>query len=57
MPQPGDTITSQSRIVDVYEKSGRSGMLGFSVKETVFTNQNGEVLCIDRYTGVVREMS
>jgi acyl dehydratase len=56
LPRPGDTITSKSRIVDVYEKTGRSGMLGLSVRETIFTNQDGEVLCIDRYTGVVREM-
>jgi hypothetical protein len=30
--------------------------LGLSVRETVFTNQKGEILCIDRYTGVAREM-
>jgi acyl dehydratase len=56
LPKPGDIITSRSRIVDVYEKTGRSGRLGLSVRETVFTNQKGEILCIDRYTGVVREM-
>ena len=56
LAKPGDVITSKTQITEVYEKTGRSGRLGLSIRETVFTNQKGEILCIDRYTGVAREM-
>ena len=56
LARPGERITSTTRIVDAYEKEGRSGRLGFVVRETVFTNDTGEVLCINRHTSVARKV-
>lgn len=45
----GDTLTSSSRVHDVYEKTGRSGAMRFVVLRTLITNQNGEqVAAIDQ---------
>lgn len=52
LARPGDRITVRERLVDIFEKTGRSGRLAFVVTEKTFTNQRGEVLCIERYTGV-----
>ena len=38
----GDEVTSTTALVDVYEKTGRSGALLFLVWDTVVTNQNSE---------------
>jgi hydroxyacyl-ACP dehydratase HTD2-like protein with hotdog domain len=35
----GDVLTGRSKIVDLYQKEGRSGPLIFVVRETTFTNQ------------------
>ena len=35
----GDTLTARSKIVDIYQKEGRSGPLIFVVRETTYTNQ------------------
>ena len=41
----GDTLTTNSKIVDVYEKEGRRGGTMLFVKsETTFTNQRGEAV-------------
>lgn len=52
--RPGDVITSQSRIADIYEKVGRSGPLAFTVNETTYTNQRGEIVARERSTGITR---
>jgi acyl dehydratase len=41
--RPGDTITVQEKIVDIYEKRGRLGPMIFIVSEFTYTNQRGEV--------------
>ena len=38
----GDTIVATTRIVDVYAKTGRSGMMVFVVRRTVYENQLGQ---------------
>ncbi|HVL32830.1 MAG TPA: MaoC family dehydratase N-terminal domain-containing protein [Actinomycetota bacterium] len=39
----GDTLTTRSKIVDIYEKEGkRGGTMMFVKSETTFTNQRGE---------------
>jgi hypothetical protein len=39
----GDTLTTKSKIVDMYEKEGkRGGTMLFIKSETTFTNQRGE---------------
>ena len=47
----GDTLTSTSRIADIYEKEGKKGgTLLFVVSETTFTNQRGEDVLLSRNT-------
>ncbi len=41
---PGDTLTYSTRLVDMYEKTGRSGTMRFVVRETTVTNQHGELV-------------
>ncbi len=48
----GDTLTSQTRIADIYERQGRSGPMVFVVTETAYTNQRGELVAIARQTGI-----
>ena len=52
LARPGERITMRTRLTDIHERTGRSGRLAFVVTEKTFTNQDGEVLCIERYTGV-----
>jgi len=52
--RPGDTLTSREKLIDAYEKEGRSGYLIFVVVEKTFTNQHGEVTLIRRTTSVFR---
>jgi hypothetical protein len=40
--RPGDRLTARSRIADIYEKTGRSGLMVFIVHRMEFTNQKGE---------------
>ena len=41
---PGDVITMRSKLVDLYEKHGKSGRLLFMVSEMTYTNQRGELV-------------
>ena len=48
-PTLGDRIFSQARIADIKERAGRDGSpMLFITTETIYTNQDGEVLCILR---------
>jgi acyl dehydratase len=40
----GDQLTASSHLKEVYAKTGRSGTMVFVVWETIFTNQNNEVV-------------
>ena len=40
----GDTISALTRLIDVFEKQGRSGSMLFLVSETTLTNQQGRVV-------------
>ncbi|HZR71117.1 MAG TPA: MaoC family dehydratase N-terminal domain-containing protein [Burkholderiales bacterium] len=42
--RPGDVITARSRVVDLYEKTGRSGSMWFVVYRQELVNQRGELL-------------
>jgi 3-hydroxybutyryl-CoA dehydratase len=42
--RPGDVITATSRIVDLYEKTGRSGSMWFVVYRQELRNQRGELV-------------
>lgn len=49
--RPGDAVNRKRKIVDVYEKeSKRVGTIIFVVYDTTYTNQEGELLGINRET-------
>jgi 3-methylfumaryl-CoA hydratase len=50
--RPGDKITQVGKIVDMYEKRGASGPLVFTIYEFRYTNQDGELVAIERLTGI-----
>ncbi|MNG30561.1 hypothetical protein D3C84_1162000 [compost metagenome] len=52
MAYAGDTLSFESRVVDIYEKKG--GALQFAVNETRVTNQKGEHVADLRGTIVQR---
>lgn len=45
---PGDTLIYSTCLVDMYEKTGRSGTMHFVVRETTVTNQHGAVVAVLR---------
>ena len=52
--KPGDTLLCRSRILDIYEKTGKSGPMGFVLRETVATDRTGEIVGAMRHITVVR---
>jgi acyl dehydratase len=48
----GDRITRISKIADIYEKEGRSGPLVFTIIENRYSNQDGELVAVDRMTAI-----
>lgn len=50
----GDLLSSEMKLVDVYEKQGASGSLLFIVTETTFLNQHGRVVATVRGTRIRR---
>ena len=51
---PGETFLCRSKVVDIYEKSGRSGAMAFVVRETAITDHTNEIVATMRSTTVVR---
>jgi acyl dehydratase len=52
--RPDDVITSRRKLVEIREKSGRSGTLIFVVSEIAYSNQRGELLGVNRETVIYR---
>ena len=50
----GDIVTVKKRVVDLYEKEGRSGPLVFVQMEFVFQNQDERVVARERFTRIYR---
>lgn len=51
--RPGDVITSgPTKLVDYKESQGRIGQMLFTVTETTWTNQKGEMVKVTRGTGI-----
>ena len=50
--RPGDVITSTSGLVDWSERQTRLGLTLFTITETRWTNQDGELVKIKRSTGI-----
>ena len=53
--KPGDTLTCREKVVDAYEKQGRSSHLIFVVREKTLVNQRHQVVLVRRGTSVYRE--
>lgn len=51
---PGQTYLCHTRIVDLYEKTGRSGPMAFVVRETAVTDRTNELVATMRHVTVVR---
>lgn len=52
----GDLLTRRYRVLDIYEKRGRSGLLLFVIREETQTNQHGQVVCKARRVNIHREL-
>jgi acyl dehydratase len=52
--RPGETFLCRSKIVDVYEKTGKSGAMAFVVRETSISDRANEVVGKMRAITVVR---
>lgn len=52
--RPGDVLTRKTRLADLYERTGKSGLNTFGVLETLFSNQRGEVVAIERQIAIFK---
>ena len=52
--QPGHSYLCRSRIVDIYEKTGKSGPMAFVVRETAITDRANEIVGTMRHITVIR---
>lgn len=49
----GDVITSRAKLIDIQERTGKDGTKRiYSIVETTFKNQKGEVVATDRSTSI-----
>src|SRR5919198_879851 len=51
---PGDVLTYATCLIDMYEKTGRSGTMRFVVRETTVTNQHGETVAVLHNSFILR---
>jgi acyl dehydratase len=51
---PGETLLCRSQVVDLYEKTGRSGPLAFVVWDTAVTDRADEIVLKMRHVTVIR---
>jgi len=52
--QPGQTYLCRAKVVDIYEKTGRSGSMAFVVRETTIADHSNEIVATMRGVTVVR---
>lgn len=52
--RPGETYLCRTKIVDIYEKTGRSGPMAFVVRETTVTDRQDDIVVTMRQVTVVR---
>ena len=50
--RPGDVIRSGTKLVEVYEKTGRLGVMMFLISEIAWTNQRGERVKVEHKTSI-----
>ncbi len=54
LARPGDRIRAKSKYIDIYQKEGKSGSLVFILVETLYCNQDKELLLKAVQTHVLR---
>ena len=52
--KPGETFLCHGKIVDIYEKTGKSGPMAFVVRETTVTDRANEIVATIRHVTVIR---
>jgi acyl dehydratase len=52
--RPGETFLCRSKVLDVYEKTGRSGPMAFVVRQTTVADSTNELVALIRHITVVR---
>ena len=52
--RPGETFVCRSKVLDLYEKSGKSGPMAFVVRETTVADRTNEIVATMRHITVVR---
>jgi hydroxyacyl-ACP dehydratase HTD2-like protein with hotdog domain len=52
--QPGRTYLCRAKIIDIYEKTGRSGPMAFVIRETSIADGANEIVATMRGVTVVR---
>lgn len=50
----GDVLTATSEIKDIRERTGSTGRMAFLIRETTYTNQDGEIVAKARSTSIHR---
>lgn len=50
--RPGDVVTSVTKVAEIYEREGRLGLMLFTITETTWTNQKGQLVRIYRGTSI-----
>ncbi len=53
-PKVGERVKAKGKIVDIYEREGRSGRMVFIITDTTFRDEKGGVLMISRQTLIRR---
>ena len=51
---PGETYLCRGKVLDIYEKTGKSGPMAFVVRETAITDRTGELVATMRHITVIR---
>jgi acyl dehydratase len=51
---PGATYLCRTKILDIYEKSGKTGPMAFVVRETAITDRTNELVVTMRHITVIR---
>jgi acyl dehydratase len=52
--RPGETFLCRSKVIDVYERTGKSGPMAFVVRETSVTDATNEIVATARHITVIR---
>ncbi len=52
--QPGETYLCRTKVVDIYEKKGKTGPMAFVVRETAIADRANEIVAAMRHITVIR---